>query len=117
MMRIKRGGQGEPLWRIAGYIYETVISGSVTIFSAKGNSLMSAPAHIKKDGMRLFPLPSFSYSLASTSRVTLMLYSGYFSCISPTMCLYRESRSGQAKSMIISKRIVFFSMSMKNPWS
>ena len=32
--------KGSPLWRIAGYIYETVISGSVTIFSAKGSSLM-----------------------------------------------------------------------------
>ncbi len=36
----KGAPKGSPLWRIAGYIYETVISGSVTIFSAKGSSLM-----------------------------------------------------------------------------
>jgi len=42
----KRADKRSPLWRIAGYIYETVISGSITIFSAKESSLISAPTVI-----------------------------------------------------------------------
>jgi len=61
----KRTAKGSPLWRIAGYIYETVISGSVTIFSAKGSSLIPEHFFLVVRGIKLIIVfiinPAYNY--------------------------------------------------------
>lgn len=59
MAFMKLNREGSRLWRIAGKIYGTVFSDSVTIFSANGSSLNVSGlfTKIRRDVFRMIKMP------------------------------------------------------------